>query len=210
MIFPLNLHLQMIFLLKPHLQTIFPLKPPFADDFPCIFRGLAMKKHVNDPGVTPRRSKLEGSIRCFGNLEPSFSRTRWLPCLDVIWCDYLYMVYTLHMHYIYTYICIYIHTYIYIYTYIYSIYTFCRMYVYITVDVSSLSCVSVCGYVHFSWFVLCFLWMLRWSAGSIPLQVAAVVLKGRRENQQPLGNQHRYTNHDKDMGKSYFTMVKSW
>ncbi|CAL1140951.1 unnamed protein product [Cladocopium goreaui] len=74
MIFPLNLHLQMIFLLKPHLQTIFPLKPPFADDFPCIFRGLAMKKHVNDPGVTPRRSKLEGSIRCFGNLEPSFSR----------------------------------------------------------------------------------------------------------------------------------------
>jgi hypothetical protein len=26
-----------------------------------------------------------------------------------------------------------------------------------------------------------------------------------------LGNQHRYyINHDKNMGKSYFTMVKSW
>ena len=189
-------------------RWIFPFKPPFTDDFPCIFRGLAMKKHVNDLGVTSRRSKLEGSIRCFGNLEPSFSRTRWLPCLDVIWCD-IYQVYTFHMHYIYT--IIYIHMYIHTYTHIniYSIYTFCRMYVYITVDVSS--CVSVCGYVHFSWFILCFLWMLRWSAGSIPLQVAAVVLKGRRENPQPLGNQHRYyINHDKNMGKSYFTMVKSW
>ena len=94
-----NLHLQTIFPLKPpftddfptqtsiyrrfshsnlHLQTIFPLKPPFTADFPCIFQGLAMKKHVNDPGVlhvpASRRSKLEGSIRCFGNLEPSFSR----------------------------------------------------------------------------------------------------------------------------------------
>ena len=101
-------------------RWIFPFKPPFTDDFPCIFRGLPMKKHVNDLGVTSRRSKLEGSIRCFGNLEPSFSRTRWLPCLDVIWCD-IYQVYTFHMHYIYTIIHIhmYIHTYTHTYIYLY-------------------------------------------------------------------------------------------